>query len=248
MNPSNSFSAWKSAHPTQWLLALTALILFFFTGIGLGIWLIQAIDPQILPSLGSLGQWLLAPAGANPTWMITRAAGFVAYLLLWLSTAWGLAVSSRILEGRLHGAYTYDFHQFISLLSIGFLALHLVMLLFDTYTPYSLAQVLVPFLSTYRPLWIAVGILSFYLILLVTITFYIRDRIGQAVFRAIHTVSLLAFVGAAVHGLLAGTDSPLGAVKLMYAGTFLSVVFLTTYWLVLVDQKKKTAQARPVLH
>jgi DMSO/TMAO reductase YedYZ heme-binding membrane subunit len=77
-----------------------------------------------------------------------------------------------------------------------------------------------------------------YVVLLVTVTFYIRDRIGQATFRAIHTLSLLAFVGAALHGMLSGTDTPLTMVKLMYAGTFLSVVFLTTYWLVLTRQKK----------
>ena len=90
-------------------------------------------------------------------WYITRAAGLTAYLLFWLSTAWGLAVSSKILDVVLHRSFTYDFHQFISLLAIGFTALHIIVLMFDSYLPYSVAQILVPFLSPYRPFWVGIG-------------------------------------------------------------------------------------------
>ena len=239
-------STWKNTHLTQWWAALIGVTLVvFIVGFGLGILgLSWATQTPALTALGSFLSWLLAPNTNSLTWVITRTAGLVAYLLLWLSTAWGLAVSSRILEGRLQGAYTYDFHQFISLLAIGFMVLHLAMLLIDSYAPFSIVQILVPFLSSYRPLWVGVGILALYLVLLVTITFYIRDRIGQATFRAIHGLSLLAFLGAALHGLLSGTDMALAVVKWMYAGTFLSVVFLTTYWWVLVRQKKQLLAAR----
>jgi hypothetical protein len=44
---------------------------------------------------------------------------------------------------------------------------------------------------------------------------------------------LLAYLGATAHGLLAGTDSSLLAVMGLYAGTFLVVVFLTVYWIVM---------------
>jgi len=201
------------------------------------------LHSQALAPVGSILSWLLALNTTQVTWYVTRAAGFIAYLLMWLSTIWGLAVSSRVLEGKLHGSYTYDFHQYISLLGIGFLGLHMAMLLFDQYLPYSVAQVLVPLLSTYRPVWVALGILSMYILLLVTVTFYMRDRIGQKAFRVIHVFSLLGFLGAAFHGLLAGTDGPLPVVTLMYALTVLSVVFLTVYWAVLVAQKR-SAQKR----
>ena len=105
--------------------------------------------------------WAFAVDRVQVMWYITRAAGLLAYVLLWLSTAWGLAVSSKILDPLLHRAFTYDFHQFISLLGIGFLFLHLGVLLFDRYLPYSIAQVLVPFLSPYRPLWVGVGGIAF---------------------------------------------------------------------------------------
>ena len=126
-------------------------------------------------------------------WYVTRAAGIISYLLLWLSTVWGLAVSNKILDPVLHRAFTYDFHQFLSLLAIGFVFLHIVVLLADQYLPFSVAQILVPFAAPYRPVWVGLGTIGLYLTLLVSITFYIRRWIGQKTFRLIHLVSYIAF-------------------------------------------------------
>lgn len=49
-------------------------------------------------------------------------------------------------------------------------------------------------------------------------------------FRTIHVFSLVAYLATTIHGLLSGTDSSLPAVEIMYAGTFLSVIFLMAYW------------------
>ncbi len=162
-------------------------------------------------------------------WYVTRAAGLISYLLLWLSTVWGLAVSSKVFDPVLHRMFTYDFHQFLSLLAIGFVILHIVVLLADQYLPFSVAQILVPFAAPYRPVWVGFGTIGLYLTLLVSATFYIRKWIGQKTFRTIHLVSYLAFIAAAAHGLFSGTDSPLLTVQVMYLVTSLSVVFLTVY-------------------
>lgn len=172
---------------------------------------------------------LFAMSSVQAMWYITRAAGIMSYLLLWLSTVWGLAVSNKILDPVLHRAFTYDFHQFLSLLAIGFIFLHIGVLLADQYLPFSVAQILVPFAAPYRPVWVGIGTIGLYLTLLVSITFYIRKWIGQKTFRLIHLVSYMAFVAAALHGLFAGTDSPLLTVQAMYLVTSLSVLFLTVY-------------------
>jgi sulfoxide reductase heme-binding subunit YedZ len=127
-------------------------------------------------------KWLFAADSQQLWWYITRSAGIIAYLLLWFSTVWGLAVPSRSISPVLDQSYTFDFHQFISLLSIGFALLHILVLTLDRYLPYSTLQILIPFLSPYRPLWVGIGVISLYLILLVTITFYLRTRIGMATF------------------------------------------------------------------
>ncbi len=202
-----------------------------------------------LPIAGSfvaLLRQVFASDSPQTMWYITRAAGLTSYLLLWLSVAWGLAVSSKALDALLHRSFTYDFHEFLSLLAIGFIFLHIGVLFFDSYMPYSLAQALVPFLSPYRPIWVAFGVISLYLTLLVTVTFYLRGRIGMKAFRVIHVLSLVAYLGVTVHGLLSGTDTSLISVLGMYAGTLLVVVFLTAYWLFLEAQKRRAKRPRPV--
>ncbi len=164
-------------------------------------------------------------------WYVTRAAGIIAYLLLWLSTVWGLAVTSKIFDPLLARAFTYDMHQFISLLGIVFTAVHVVVLVADRYLPFSIAQVLIPFIAPYRPVWVGFGIIGLYLTLLVTVTFYIRQYIGQKSFRVIHYASFAGYLAVTLHGLMAGTDSALGVMQFVYAATALVVVFLTVYWL-----------------
>lgn len=195
--------------------------------------------------LVAFSRWFLDTLFAANTvqalWYVTRAAGLVAYFLLWLSTAWGLAVSSKIFDPLLHRAFTYDMHQFISLLAIGFTFLHVVVLLGDQYLPFSIAAVLIPFIAPYRPLWVGVGIIGLYITLLVSITFYIRRWIGQKTFRVIHISSFLAYAAVTVHGWMAGTDSPLWTTQLMYAGTALAIVFLSVYWIGMAMQNRFSA-------
>ena len=187
----------------------------------------------VLAMFGKVIDTLFAASSVQSLWYVTRAAGISAYLLLWLSTAWGLAVSSKIFDPILHRFFTYDMHQFLSLLAIGFATLHIAVLLGDRYLPFSLVEILVPFAAPYRPVWVGLGVIGMYLTLLVSITFYIRQWIGYRTFRVIHYVSFITYIGVALHGLLSGTDSPLLSIELMYAGTVLVIVFLFAYRMVI---------------
>jgi predicted ferric reductase len=225
--------------PSSWraiisvLATLVILLIIFFGAIF-----------SLTPSGQATGQWLnwlLALDSVQLWWFVTRASGIVAYLLLWFSMVLGLAVSSKYLDRLLDRLFTYDFHQFISLLSIAFVVLHVAVLLLDRYLPYTLLQILVPFLSPYRPFWVGVGVIGFYLTLLVTVTFYLRRWIGNPAFRLIHVLSLVGYLGVTLHGLFAGTDSSLPAMQLIYEGTGLVVIFLTIFWLVPLALHKQEA-------
>jgi len=172
-------------------------------------------------------------------WYLTRAAGLMGYFLIWLSTAWGLVVSSKILDPVMERAFTYDFHEYLSWLGLAFIGVHVIVLMADKYLPYSIWQVLIPFLSPYRPLWVGIGVIAFYFSLLVTITYYLRTKIGMEAFRKIHYLSLVAYLGATLHGLYAGTDSVLPIANLLYKGTFLVMLFLVVYWVVLLYFRKQ---------
>ena len=172
-------------------------------------------------------------------WYVTRAAGLTGYFLMWLSMAWGLAIANKILHPAVEGSFTYDFHEFLSLLGIGFILLHVIVLIFDRFLPFNVLQTLIPFIDTYRPFWVGLGIIGFYLFLLVAVTFYMRKTIGMQAFRSIHALSLIGYLGATLHGLFAGTDSALWVTKLLYAITFIVIIFLTAYWLVVVSLNKR---------
>ena len=214
-------------------------------------WLTQLNRPEIYLALAGLligliiiftpfGKWLFAVDSQQIWWFVTRSAGIVAYLLLWLSTVWGLAVPSKVVAPVLEGGYTFDFHQFISLLSIAFVLLHILALTLDRFLPYTLLQILIPFISPYRPEWVGIGVISFYIMLVVAGTFYIRSRISMNTFRQIHYFSLAGYLGVTLHGLYSGTDSALVSMQYIYLGTGLIVIILTVYWL---RQKAKQNQA-----
>lgn len=224
------------------LLALTGgLFLVLLTMLW---YLNSSLGSQTASSISTL----FAADNTQVWWYITRAAGLTAYFLLWFSNAWGLALSTRVFQPILENVFTFDFHEFISILGLGFTGLHVAVLFFDNYLPYNLLQILIPFTGTYRPFWVGLGIVSFYIFLLVTITFYIRQRIGTKAFRAIHISSLVGYLIVTLHGLFAGADSALTVTKLIYAVTFLILVFLTVFWFVLnrLNQPKPEPAPKPI--
>jgi predicted ferric reductase len=227
--------------PSPWRLLTSFLATAVIIGMILAVSILAVTAPGRAATQGL--RWLFGLDSIQLWWYVTRASGIVAYLLLWLSMVLGLAVTSKYADAVLDRMFTYDFHQFISLLAIVFLVVHVSALLVDRYLPYSIWQVLIPFASPYRPFWVGVGVLSFYTTMLVTVTFYMRKRIGMRTFRVIHYLSLAGYLGATLHGLFAGTDSPLPTMRLLYAGTGLAVVFLTVYWLTLVLLRKLDGQA-----
>jgi len=239
MNTPNSATKNQTPQKTisNVLLVLATLVLGTIT-LAVGLLVIEAgtgVSPlQIVSNFFALDS-------VHVWWYITRASGLMAYLLVWLSTLWGFAISSKIFDSFLERAFTYDFHEQLSLLSLGFVIMHVVVLMLDKVQPMSLVEVLIPFVSSYRPFWTGVGIITFYISILVTVTFYIRSWISMKTFRTIHYLSVAAYVGALFHGLFAGTDSALSWTQMMYWGTFLSTVFFCVYWLVTLRLRKSSS-------
>jgi sulfoxide reductase heme-binding subunit YedZ len=225
-----------------WLRNQLIVLALFFFGFCLAITAAFIFTPPLRDMLQANLNSVFGINTVQLWWFVTRAAGLIAYLLLWFSTVWGLAVPSKLVTPLLEQTYTFDFHQFISLLSIGFTVLHIIVLMVDQYLPFSIWQILIPFLTPYRPFWVGIGILSFYFILLVTVTFYLRSLISMSAFRAIHVLSLIGYLGATLHGLFAGTDGALPGMQIIYVGSGLVVALLTGYWLWMRSLQKREVE------
>jgi DMSO/TMAO reductase YedYZ heme-binding membrane subunit len=148
----------------------------------------------------------------NLTWDIARAGGLVAWGLATASVVWGLAISTRLARKRPWPAWFLDMHRFLGALAVVFTVVHVGAVLLDSYTHFSLAAVLVPFVTTWHPAAVAWGIVAFYLLLAVEVTSLLKPRIGRTWWRRTHYLSFVLFAFATVHAVMAGTDTRSGLV------------------------------------
>lgn len=167
--------------------------------------------------------WVLAHlAGADPAsvnmlyWRLNRAAGFTAYVLLAASVLLGFTSAGAFWDRWGLRRVMNVTHQYMSLLMLPFLLLHLWGVWMDTDVPFTLAQVLLPFVAAYRPVATGLGVMALYLWVCMVLTSYLRERIGLRVWRALHTLYLPLFLLTTLHGLLDGTDTTQPWAKAVY--------------------------------
>ncbi len=166
----------------------------------------------------------LGPAGPSPLWYLTRGTGLVALILLSASVVLGVVNVSRWGPTRWPRFATAGLHRNVSLLVVVVLAVHIVTAEADTFAPVGWLAVVVPFGSTYRPVWLGLGTLAFDLVLALVVTSLLRHRLGYRAWRAVHWAAYLSWPVAVVHGLGTGTDTRLGWVLLVDVGCVAGVV------------------------
>ena len=139
-------------------------------------------------------------------WFATRGAGAVSLMMLTASVCFGMVVVTRFQHAEWPRFFNYEMHRRISLLSIVFLAVHILAAVFDPFTSLGLGAALVPLASTYRPIPVALGVVALYLFVALIATSLLRKHIGQKTWRAVHWASYAMWPLAVLHGLTAGTD------------------------------------------
>jgi predicted ferric reductase len=166
-------------------------------------------------------------------WITSRLTAFVAYLALTGSVVYGLLLSTKILDAIAHRPVSFALHQDLAAVGLGLAGVHGALLALDRTIHFTLLDLLVPFASPYRPVAVGLGQIALYVVLLVTVSFYARRRIGTRSWRMLHYLTFLAFAGATAHGILAGTDTTQPWAFAIYTVSAIAVVFLTTYRIVL---------------
>lgn len=153
-----------------------------------------------------LSTHLLATAtGPHMFWITSRAAGIAALVLSSLSVCVGLTMGGRLLKGR--GPDLRATHEALSLATLGALLLHGLALLGDGFLHPSIADVSLPFVSGYKTFWTTTGIVAFWAMLILGVSYYARSRIGMQRWRRLHRFTALAWVLGLVHSLGEGTDA-----------------------------------------
>lgn len=141
------------------------------------------------------------------TWDVARAGGLTAYLVLTLAVALGLALSLKLQSPRWPRIINSELHNFLTLLASIFTGVHILAVAMDPFTHFGLNEILLPFASTYRPFWMAFGIVALYLGIAIGISTWLRPRIGYALWRRLHVLTLVVYGLVTVHGIFTGSDT-----------------------------------------
>jgi methionine sulfoxide reductase heme-binding subunit len=141
------------------------------------------------------------------TWYIARATGVVTLVLLTLSLVLGIAASGRTLSSSWPRFLTQGLHRNVSLACLALLGAHIVAVVLDDYVVIGWLDAVVPFVSTYRPLWLGLGTIAFDLVIVLVVSSLVRHRLGHRGWRLVHWSAYACWPLAVVHGLGTGADS-----------------------------------------
>jgi methionine sulfoxide reductase heme-binding subunit len=142
---------------------------------------------------------------AHVFWITSRAAGVVALLASSAAVTLGLLMGGRLVRG--HTVTLRTTHEALSLATIAALVVHALALLGDGYLSPSLADVTIPFVSSYQRVWTTTGIVAGWMLIALGLSYYARRRIGPARWRRLHRFTALAWLLGVLHGLFEGSDA-----------------------------------------
>jgi methionine sulfoxide reductase heme-binding subunit len=167
---------------------------------------------------------LLAASGPSPYWYLTRGTGVVALLLLTAGVLLGVLTSTRWGTPRWPRFVVSGLHRNVTLLALAFVVVHVITTIVDGYAPIGLRDAVLPFFSSYRPVWLGLGAVAFDLLLALIATSLLRARIGQRVWKLVHWLAYGAWPIALVHAFGTGSDAGSGWFDLLAVGSAATVV------------------------
>ena len=172
------------------------------------------------------------PDPANyPWWLASRSAGIVAFCLIAASVTLGLFMSSGVYRRPGLKRDLLKVHQHLALAGLTMIGLHGVLLLGDKWLKPGVGGIAVPFVISYRPLWVGLGIIGGYLAALLGPTYFVRRRIGTRRWRTLHRATVVVYALAVAHSLGSGTDgtSAWFTVLVLFSGLPIVVLLVLRY-------------------
>ncbi len=160
-----------------------------------------------MSAVGPLGTAVpLGTVGPSAYWYMTRSTGWVSLLLLTATVVLGVIEVNRWSTSGWPRFVVHALHRYVSLLVLVFLALHILTAVLDSFATISLVDAVIPFIGSYRPIWLGLGTVAFDLLLAVAITSLIRQRIGYRTWRIVHWLAYACWPIALIHALGTGSD------------------------------------------
>ena len=112
---------------------------------------------------GHLGA--IVVTSSTPLWYATRATGLVALVLLTAQHGARPAVLGALPAAGLAPVRHLGLHRNLSLLALGVHGVHVLTTVLDSFVSIPLQDAFIPFIASYRPLWVGFGAIAFDLML-----------------------------------------------------------------------------------
>jgi len=145
-------------------------------------------------------------------------------LLLTLTVVLGILTANRFSTKSWPRFAQQDIHRRVSLLTLAFLGIHILTSLLDTYVNIGWAAALVPFTSRYDRYLVALGTVGVDLLLAVSLSSVLRQRISARLWRGLHWLACLSWPVALGHAFGMGSDMGEGWAIGLFTGCIVAVV------------------------
>lgn len=139
-------------------------------------------------------------------WYLSRASAVIGWALMTLSVVWGILLSTRVMRQIDNPAWLQDLHRYFGGASIVMVTVHMVTLMLDGWLHLSVAEVLVPFTSHFKPLPVALGVTAFYLLIAVQGTSLLMRYLPRRFWKVVHYSSYATLILVSFHAAFSGTD------------------------------------------
>jgi methionine sulfoxide reductase heme-binding subunit len=145
---------------------------------------------------------------SNPAlWYAVRASGVLAFVLLTCTVLVGVGLAGKVRLAR-WPRFTVDaLHRYLGTLFWVFLGVHVLTTAVDSYVSLSIADIVIPFASSYRSFGLGLGIVATELLLALAIVNRLRDKLPYRFWRRAHYLNFAVWAGSTLHGIYTGSDS-----------------------------------------
>jgi len=193
---------------------------------------ISSADTNIVTSQAasgsSLGQNIADHIGSSLPWYVVRGSGIIAAIALTILMISGIGMINGHVFKFIEPLTAWVTHKTLGIVLAVSMLLHMAGLLFDKFIAFSPLTLFIPWLSDYRPLvifgiplgslFVALGVLAFYLIVIIVVVSLLWTEKKPRLWKLTHLLSYLVMAFVFIHALYLGTDLAGGWTRWLWIG------------------------------
>jgi sulfoxide reductase heme-binding subunit YedZ len=166
-------------------------------------------------------------------WVLSRVTGLSSYAALAIALVTGIALRTAVLDWLGSNRALRSLHEYTTVLWVPLAGLHLVSLLLDSTARVGVLDLFIPFHSAYGTLAIGLGALSLDVLVVVTVTAFLKRRMNKSAWQWLHRLAYVAFALIFFHAVLSGTDfsdPAVSAITWAAAAALLALGLARVFW------------------